>query len=137
MATVSKTWAELDEADLGLCPGIYQHQIPGQRHLRINCYGDDVVAFAIETEIMDWRRDHSAATTHVALDPGTEQLCRELIAGLGLRMGVIDAKVLDNGSPCFLEVNPQGQFLFLEAATGFDLTGACAAFLHRQAGLAD
>ena len=116
-----------------LCPAIYQHFIPGTRHLRINCFGERIAAFAIETEVMDWRRDHAARMTPYPLDPRTVELCLGLIGKLGLEMGVLDAKLLDSGDICFLEVNPQGQFLFLEGATDFDLTGLCAAFLLERA----
>jgi hypothetical protein len=133
MAAVRLTLADLDDADLTLCPAIYQHFIPGTRHLRINCFGERIAAFAIETEVMDWRRDHTAPMTPYPLDSRTSELTVGLIGKLGLEMGMLDAKRLDNGAICFLEVNPQGQFLFLEGATGVDLTGLCAAFLLERA----
>ena len=37
---------------------------------------------------------------------------------LGLVFGTIDLKVADNGEHIFLEVNPQGQFLYIEILTG-------------------
>jgi glutathione synthase/RimK-type ligase-like ATP-grasp enzyme len=128
-ASVAARWEDLEQADLGLCPTVYEHRIPGDRHLRINCFGERVEAFRIETPIMDWRRDHTAAISHVDLDSETSARARALVERLGLAMGVIDAKLLDDGSSCFLEVNPQGQFLFLQAATGVDLVDACAEFL--------
>ncbi|HEX5079204.1 MAG TPA: hypothetical protein VFV80_08640 [Geminicoccaceae bacterium] len=133
MATVLLTPADLASADVTLCPAIYQHFVPGTRHLRINCFGERIAAFAIETPVMDWRRDHAARMTAYPLDARTAELCALLIAKLGLEMGVLDAKLLDSGEICFLEINPQGQFLFLESATGFDLTGLCAAFLLERA----
>jgi hypothetical protein len=133
MATVPLTLAELAKADLTLCPAIYQHFIPGTRHLRINCFGERITAFMIETHIMDWRRDHAARMTPYPLGPRTSELCLRLLDRLGLEMGVLDAKLLDGGDVCFLEVNPQGQFLFLEGATGTDLIGLCAAFLVDRA----
>jgi len=85
---------------------------------------------------MDWRRDHAARMTLYKPDSRTCELSLGLVRKLGLEMGVLDAKLLDTGEVCFLEVNPQGQFLFLEGATGFDLTGMCAAFLLDRAGVA-
>jgi hypothetical protein len=134
MAAVPLTLADLDEADMTLCPAIYQHLVPGTRHLRINCFGARIAAFAIETEVMDWRRDHAARMTPYALDRRTSVLSVGLIRRLGLEMGVLDAKLLDGGEICFLEVNPQGQFLFLEGATGVNLTGMCARFLLQPEG---
>jgi hypothetical protein len=51
---------------------------------------------------------------------------------LNLRMGIFDLKVSDDG-PVWLEVNPQGQFLFLEGITGVDLTTLFAKFLAESA----
>ena len=133
MATVPLTLADLESADLTLCPAIYQHFVPGTRHLRINCFGERIAAFMIETHVMDWRRDHAARMTPYELSPRTSELCLRLLDRLGLEMGVLDAKMLDSGDLCFLEVNPQGQFLFLEGATGVDLIGLCAAFLVDRA----
>ncbi len=133
MAAIALRPPDLEQADLTMCPAIYQHFIPGTRHLRINCFGGRIAAFAIETDVMDWRRDHAARMTPHPLDARTSELCLGLIEKLGLEMGMLDAKLLDNGDICFLEVNPQGQFLFLEGATGFDLTGLCAAFLLERA----
>lgn len=106
-ASVAARWEDLEQADLGLCPTVYQHRVPGVRHLRINCFGERVEAFRIETPIMDWRRDHTAAIRHVDLDGETASLARALVERLGLAMGVIDAKPLDDGSSCFLEVTAQ------------------------------
>ncbi len=129
MAAVTLTPTDIMGADTTICPAIYQHFIPGTRHLRINCFGEQVVAFEIETRVIDWRRDHTARMTLYDLDHNTENRVKSLVFDLGLKMGIIDAKLRENGEVCFLEINPQGQYLFLEGATGVDLTGMCAEFL--------
>jgi glutathione synthase/RimK-type ligase-like ATP-grasp enzyme len=128
-AAVSLSYSDLQNADLTICPAIYQHFVPGTRHLRINCFGEQIAAFEIETQIMDWRRDRSASTVPFDLDPETICLVQKLLQDLGLEMGIIDAKLQEDGDITFLEINPQGQYLFLEGATGVDLTGMCADFL--------
>lgn len=82
---------------------------------------------------MDWRRDRTARITEFELPGMIKKLVIELVREMGLKMGVIDAKLLENGDVYFLEINPQGQYLFLEAATDFDLTKLCADFLIEQA----
>jgi len=52
---------------------------------------------------------------------------------LGLKTGVFDLKLDRDGNPVWLEINPQGQFLFAEALSGEDLGTAMADFLHREA----
>ena len=120
---------ESDPAALELCPSIYQHLVPGREHLRINVWGDTVAAFTVTTDVLDWRRDQSAPVDPVQLPPAVADVSRAVVSRLGLAAGVVDAKVGQDGSPVFLEVNPQGQFLFLEGATGVDLTGIVAQHL--------
>ena len=48
---------------------------------------------------------------------------------LGLVFGTIDLKVADNGELFFLEINPQGQFLYIEIRTGLPISKALADFL--------
>jgi hypothetical protein len=48
-------------------------------------------------------------------------------------MGIFDVKLTDEDEPVFLEVNSQGQFLFVEALAGIPLADRFAAFLVDQA----
>ena len=57
---------------------------------------------------------------------------RGVLDKLGLAMGVIDIKEDPNGELVWLEVNPQGQFLFLEPLTGLKLTNHFADFLIEE-----
>jgi hypothetical protein len=64
-----------------------------------------------------------------------EGLSRQLVAlinRLGLRMGVMDLKISPSGQVVWLEVNPQGQFLFAEALSGTPLVQPFADFLERE-----
>jgi hypothetical protein len=56
-----------------------------------------------------------------------------VMAYLKLKMGIFDLKVNVNGEIFWLEVNPQGQFLFLEGLTGIDLTTPFRDFLYAEA----
>jgi hypothetical protein len=52
-------------------------------------------------------------------------------------MGIIDMKLDSDGRPVWLEVNPQGQFLFLEGmCRDLPLTQLFAEFLMREAEMA-
>jgi glutathione synthase/RimK-type ligase-like ATP-grasp enzyme len=134
MATVEVSCHEIASADVEVCPAIYQHVVRGDRHLRVNCWGEEVWAFEIRSAVLDWRRDQAAPTRPVQLTTRQREQCLALIRALGLQAGVIDAKFPTDGSdPVFLEVNPQGQFLFLEGATGVDLTGGVANFFIAKA----
>jgi hypothetical protein len=49
-------------------------------------------------------------------------------------MGIVDLKVTPSGEAVWLEVNPQGQFLFLEGLTGEPLTEHFAEYFTDHAG---
>ena len=51
-------------------------------------------------------------------------------------MGIFDLKLDEGVEPVWLELNPQGQFLFLEGMTGLPLAQAFAEFLVAEAELA-
>jgi biotin carboxylase len=51
---------------------------------------------------------------------------------LGLLFGTIDMKLTDEGEHVFLEVNPQGQFLYIEILTGMPIASAVADFLAHE-----
>ena len=60
-------------------------------------------------------------------------LCTAFLELLDLRMGVVDLKLDPDGRPVWLELNPQGQFLFVQGLTGLDLTAGFADFLCEEA----
>jgi len=95
-------------------PAIFQERIDGRRHLRLVCVGDEVVTFEIQSDELDWRNRKDIEITHRDTDPEVGERCLGVLGELGLTMGVIDAKIDSEGRIWFFEVNPQGQFMFLE-----------------------
>jgi glutathione synthase/RimK-type ligase-like ATP-grasp enzyme len=128
--TVTVAAEHLAEDDaLSICPTIFQEYVPGSRHLRVLCCGRRTYAAEIETDQLDWRLDLDVPITPVELDALTEARLADVLDRLGLRMGVADLKVTPTGDVVWLELNPQGQFLFLEGLTGMDLTKPFCDFL--------
>lgn len=124
----------LDDAAIRLSPAIYQECLPGTRHLRVCCFGDQVHTALLETETLDWRYPLDAAVSPYDLDPVTGERVQAVLRGLGLRMGIVDMKLAPDGEPVWLEVNPQGQFLFLEGMCGeLPLSRHFSAFLRTEA----
>ncbi|WAH66121.1 hypothetical protein [Xanthomonas hortorum] len=96
----------------------------------MNIFGDAEYTFCIWSERLDWRGDITVPIEPVALDSGLRSDLESMLASLGLTMGIFDLKIDTSGQPIFLELNPQGQFLFLEGLTGAPLTDAFAEFLY-------
>jgi glutathione synthase/RimK-type ligase-like ATP-grasp enzyme len=122
-----------DDDALRMCPTIFQEYVPGHRHLRVLCCGRRSYAVQIETEHLDWRLDLDTPMSPVPLEAAVERQLGDVVERLGLRMGVADLKITPAGDPVWLELNPQGQFLFLEGLTGLDLTGVFSDFLREEA----
>jgi hypothetical protein len=129
------------ESDLRSGPGIYQEKIVKQAEIRATFMGKSVFAWEKRFETrppeeldIDWRTMLKGAEHHVHhLPDGIKAKCFELMAALKLVYGAFDFAIDQNGEYQFLEVNPQGQFLWgdqlglglnqLEAFAEFLLSG--------------
>lgn len=123
--------ADTDALRLG--PTIFQRFVDGSRHIRALCCGDHVYAAEIDSPELDWRVNLDVPVRSFDVDAVTARRLAAMLRLLGLRMGIFDLKLDPSGEPVFLELNPQGQFLFVEGLTGMDLTGEFGAFLRTEA----
>ncbi|MFE5908153.1 RimK family alpha-L-glutamate ligase [Streptomyces wedmorensis] len=119
----------IPEESFEVCPATYQEYIEGNRHVRLNCFGDHMYGALIATEALDWRPDLNVPISAWPVPEYVSRQVGEVLRRLGLRMGVVDLKLTPEDEPVWLEVNPQGQFLFLEPLTGQPLTELFADFL--------
>lgn len=118
---------------ISLCPAIYQEYVPGKLHIRAHCFGDSVHAALLESEDLDWRPNLAIPVREFQLPEKIQARLRRVLRLLGLRVGIFDLKLAPTGEPVWLEVNPQGQFLFIEGLCGMPLTALFAKFLYREA----
>lgn len=112
------------------CPAMYQEIIQSTNHLRVNCFGNKVFAFLISSPEFDWRRRMDVRFIPYKLDAIVAQRVVRLTKSLGLKYGIYDMILPDNGEPVWIELNPQGQFLFCEALSGFPLASYFTDFLE-------
>ncbi|MQY07525.1 ATP-grasp domain-containing protein [Actinomadura macrotermitis] len=122
-----------DDAAMRVCPAIYQEFVPGRRHVRAQVFGDRVLAALLESEDLDWRPNLDIPAVPHELPSGIEDALRAVLRRLGLTMGIFDLKLTDDGEYVWLEVNPQGQWLFVEGMTGLPLIDAFTDFLYGRA----
>jgi glutathione synthase/RimK-type ligase-like ATP-grasp enzyme len=113
--------ADLPDAAIAVCPGIYQRYIDKAFDIRVTVIGDRMFAVRLSQQAggayVDWRqhiRDDDMRMEWITLPAATEAPLRALMTRLGLVVGCIDLVVDHDGQVFFLEVNQQGQFLFLE-----------------------
>jgi hypothetical protein len=118
------------DAEVALSPAIYQELVPGSEHLRVCCFGDETHTALLRTERLDWRYPLDAVAEPYELDQSIARRLRTMLDRLGLRMGVFDMKLdPSGGEPYWLEVNPQGQFLFLQGMCELPLSEHFTDFL--------
>jgi glutathione synthase/RimK-type ligase-like ATP-grasp enzyme len=128
--------AELDRLEeIRLSPGIFQEYVDKHSEFRVTVVGDQVFGCRIESQAreatqIDWRaatwNDPTESAPHVATDlPGEiETFCRSLVHSYGLRFGAIDLIVTPGGDFVFLELNPNGQWAWIEQRTGLPIASA-------------
>jgi glutathione synthase/RimK-type ligase-like ATP-grasp enzyme len=116
---------------LRFCPVIFQAYVPKLFELRITVVGKQVFAAEIHSQQAnhtrhDWRRYDNYKTPHLPhqLPCSMEQRCVHLVEQLGLCYGAIDMVVTPDGRYVFLEINPNGQYLWIEETTGLPISDA-------------
>jgi glutathione synthase/RimK-type ligase-like ATP-grasp enzyme len=112
-----------------LAPAIYQEFIPGTEHIRLNCFGARCFAARIQTSDLDWRSNLNVPIDNYQIAPDLHRAVNRVLDHMNLAMGIIDLKRTPDGEIVWLEVNPQGQFLFLEGITGVPLSEHFADYL--------
>ena len=112
-------------------PVIFQAYVPKRLELRVTVVGSRVFSAAIDSQASnhtrhDWRRYDLDQTPHRphGLPADVEQRCVRLVAELGLCYGAIDLVLTPDGRYVFLEINPNGQYLWIERMTGLPITDA-------------
>ncbi|MEO7442979.1 MAG: alpha-L-glutamate ligase, partial [Acidimicrobiales bacterium] len=117
-----------------LAPAIFQEYVPAVADLRVTVVGPRIFATAVSPAPggyqVDYRMDLDGAEYRpTELDPATEKLVNALMERLGLVYGAIDFRRTPDGEEVFLEVNPAGEFLFIEERTGQPISQAMASLL--------
>lgn len=118
-------------------PVIFQELIQKNHELRVTVVGKKIFPIKIDSQknpltVVDWRNplcidklDHKVTT----IDSKTEAFCFKMLRVLGLRFGAFDFIVDKTGKLYFLEVNPNGQWYWLEDMTGVLISDAIADIL--------
>jgi ATP-grasp ribosomal peptide maturase len=120
---------ELDDT-VSVTPHLFQARVDKVADLRVLIVGRRVFAVRITSDLVDWRKDYSSHTYDVVDLP--DRLAAALCAYLdhyGLSSGSFDLAVDRSGEPHWLELNPNGQWGWLEERTGLEMAAAFADLL--------
>lgn len=123
--------AELDVPSVQAAPIIFQREIPKEADIRVTVVGARIFAVAIDSQSgadtqVDWRKGANVSLEHTPIElPGEiEEKCLALVQQLGLRFGAIDLVKDVNGEYWFLEINPNGQWAWIEQRTRLPISAA-------------
>jgi hypothetical protein len=119
-----------------LAPVFAQAYVPKRVELRVTVVGDQVFAAEVSSQAAartrhDYRRlDHNHARYSIhALPIAESNRCRAIARALGLRYGALDLVLTPDGRYVFLEINPRGEYLWIEQLTKLPITRAICELL--------
>lgn len=119
-----------------LAPVIFQEYIAAVADIRVTVVGRRMFAAAISPAPggydIDYRMDLGGARFEPTELPGaTQKKIQALMKRLGLVYGAVDLRRTADGQHFFLEVNPAGEWRFVEERTGQSITRAVAELLAK------
>ncbi|HEX8189961.1 MAG TPA: hypothetical protein VF586_16510 [Pyrinomonadaceae bacterium] len=123
-----------DLSGLSLCPATFQEAIPKALELRATVVGGRVLTASVDSQSSerganDWRRDGRRMVENwrpYELPREVEEKILRLMDHFVLNYGAIDLIVTPDGRHVFLEVNPVGEFFWLECYAGLPVSEAIA-----------
>ena len=126
-----------DLSGLSLCPATFQELIPKSLEIRATVVGQRVMCAAIDSQVStrathDWRRDGVRMIDDwqpYQLPPEVEEKILRLMDYFSLNYGAIDIILTPDGRHVFLELNPCGEFFWLERSPGLPISDAIASLL--------
>lgn len=108
-----------------------QNYIEKKYELRITVCNEDIMACKIDSQVLDddkgkidWRQgyDYGLKQEIVEIPECIRDFCIRFLKEMHLNFGCFDFIVTPNDEYVFLECNPNGQWLWIELATGFDMS---------------
>ena len=122
----------------GMAVHLFQRCIDKAYEARVTVIGDRVFAVRLDSQLreeteVDWRRGDQSQLRHTVLELPDEvaDYCLALVRSYGLEFAAIDLAYDTQGRYVFFEVNPNGQWAWLEQVTGIPLRAALADLLER------
>lgn len=141
-ATHISTEKPIGFGGLGVAPSIFQQSLVGLLDLRVTVIGNKVYACEIRKigsfgSKTDWRSGilspNIEFVEHKDFPVELKAKCIEIVKALGLKYGAFDFMLDKDGKYWFLEVNPNGQWGFVEIEAGIPVSeGFAELFANRD-----
>lgn len=108
-------------------PVLLQEEVLRRSDLRVTFIGKHCFAAAVHTapSTIDWRDPVAAAKfSRIEISAELRDRCQEMLSILNLQYGAFDFIEKPDGELIFLEVNPTGEWAWLENALGYPMRNA-------------
>ncbi len=122
-----------------MSPAIYQELVPKRFDIRVTIVGKKIFAARIDSQsdpqaAVDWRHTANPQLPHqqVTLPADIEGRLLRLMDRLELNFAAIDLIETPDGEHVFLEVNPNGQWLWLDDMLKLGISQAVADWLGSE-----
>lgn len=131
------TWTQpvgVDEIDesVRITPHLFQARIDKVADVRVTIVGSRVFAVRIDSDLLDWRADYDALTYEVIdLPAALEKSLLSYLEHCGLVFGCFDLAIDAAGEYTWIELNPNGQWGWLETKADVPITAAFAELLEQ------
>lgn len=132
------TTEDLNNLDgLRFCPMTFQEQVPKKLELRTIIVGKQIFTAAVDSQVLqkarhDWRKQGVALLNQWHchdLPQDVETKLLKLMSYFGLNYGAFDFILTPDDRYVFLEINPVGEFFWLERCPGLPISQAIADIL--------
>lgn len=117
----------IDAESVKSCPVLLQEEIPRSGDVRATFIGSKCFVAEIkgDSSLIDWRDPGvSVRYSESSLGPEVQTICEAMLERLGLRYGAFDFVRTPDGELVFLEINPTGEWAWLEDRLGFPMRDA-------------
>ena len=121
---------------LELAPVTFQEKVRKVSDIRVTVVGDEIFAAEImsqshQSSETDWRATENPDIEHRLhqLPDHVKTQCLKLVDQLGLKFGAIDLARTAAGEYIFFEINPNGEWAWLEYQLGFPIADRIAKWL--------
>jgi glutathione synthase/RimK-type ligase-like ATP-grasp enzyme len=117
-------------------PCILQERIQTKYELRVTVIEDTVLAVRLDLLKSPWddihnSNDNQIVKTPIDLTEDIREKCRKLVASLGLKYGALDLVIDNSGRTVFLEINPMGDWYWVEKSTGLPITNTVVKLIQK------
>lgn len=115
-------------------PSIYQNNIPKEIEIRTTVVGNEIFSAYVDSQSednskIDWRKKRLKFYKY-NLPEEINYKCIELVKNLNLSFGAIDIIKDKDGNYIFLEINPNGQWAWIELDTGLQIANSIINYLN-------